>query len=182
MKKCEWAVGCGTLLYGIGNVMIGVGALVAVWKSTDLLNKVLEIRQQAAQINEAVKELNRQSSRISVAVDLLGQQMKELKAQRAVAESKALQKPNPTKEEVKEALKGIATGPSPDKSSVYISPQKFEGLVESLYRARTPSERKILLENSMEYKGQHLLQESGQGIKGEGGPRIDLEKSNDGVR
>ena len=137
---------------GVGTLLLGIAALSALWQTSSLLDRVLQIQKQAEQIDAAVTELKTQSHQISSAIDLLGSQLKELKENQAVESSPALQAPSPTREQIKEAIKTIPQMPSTNRSTIYLPSDKIDSTVDMIYEAKTPAARAAILQNSLEYK------------------------------
>lgn len=178
--KKFWCWICGSNPQGIGTLLVGIAALVALCQTSTVLEKILLIQKQADQIGSAVTELKDQSKQIASAIDLLGSQLKEMKAAQAIEASPALQSTNPTKEQIKEAIKNIPTKPSGKRSSIYLPTDKVESTVELIYKEKTPSARAAILQNSLEYKASgHLLDENGDNLTTEDGDKLNLEINND---
>ncbi len=174
MRLWHWI--CGSNPQGVGTLLVGVAAVIALLQTSSILDKVLQIQKQAEQIGTAVTELKTQSQKISSAIDLLGSQLKELKAAQAVDSSPALQTPNPTREQIKEAIKNIPTKPSSKRSTIYLPSDKIDGTVEMIYKAKTPAARAAVLQNSLEYKASgFLVNENGDHLTTEDGEKIEIE-------
>lgn len=174
MRLWHWI--CGSNPQGVGTLLVGVAAVIALLQTSSILDKVLQIQKQAEQIGTAVIELKTQSQQISSAIDLLGSQLKELKATQAVDSSPALQTPNPTREQIKEAIKNIPTKPSTKRSTIYLPSDRIDGTVEMIYKAKTPAARAAVLQNSLEYKASgFLVNENGDHLTTEDGEKIEIE-------
>ena len=142
-----WCWICGSNPQGIGTLLVGIAALIALCQTSSVLDRVLQIQKQSEQIGTAVTELKTQSQQIASAIDLLGAQLKELKATQAVDSSPALQTPSPTREQIKEAIKNFPTKPSPNRSTIYLPSDKIDANVEMIYKEKTPSARAAVLQN-----------------------------------
>ena len=176
--KRIWSCLTGPHPQGFGTLLIGVAALVALLQGTSLLDRVLQIQEQAKQIASAVTELKKQSQQISSALDLLGTQLKELKATQTVASSPALNETNSTKEQIGQAVRqSFSEKPTAGQSSIYLPESKLDQTIDKLYQAKSPSERTVILQNSLEYQPGTLLNENGQPLKTEQGDPLKLEKS-----
>ena len=174
-----WGWVCGSNPQGIGTLLVGVAALIALCQTSSVLDKVLQIQKQSEQIGTAVTELKIQSQQIASAIDLLGSQLKELKATQAVDSSPALNAPSPTREQIKEAIKNFPSKPSAKRSSIYLPSDKIDATVEMIYKEKTPAARAAVLQNSLEYKSSgSLLNENGDRLTTEDGMGIDLEDKN----
>lgn len=175
MKK-GWAWLCGTNPQGIGTLLVGIAAIWALSQGAALLKEILQIQEQAKQIGEAVIELKNQSKQISSAIDMMASQLKELKATEAVDSSPVLKAPNSTKEQIKEAIKHIPIKPHGTKATIFLPTDRIDGTVDLLFKAKTSGERKVILENSLEYRGSSILvNENGEGILTEDGNRLKVD-------
>lgn len=171
-----WYWLCGSNPQGVGTLLVGIAALVALYQTSTVLDRVLQVQEQAKEIGVAVIELKTQSQQIASAIDLLGAQLKELKATQTVDSSPALQSPSPTKEQIKDAIRVLPTVPSTKRSTIYLPADKIDETVELIYNQKTPAARAAALRNSLEYKASgSLLNENGDRITTEDGLRIDLE-------
>lgn len=170
-----WCWICGSNPQGIGTLLVGIAALIALCQTSSVLQRVLQIQKQSEQIGTAVTELKAQSQQISSAIDLLGAQLKELKATQAVDSSPALQTPSPTREQIKDAIKNFPTKPSPKRSMIYLPSDKIDATVEMIYKEKTPAARAAVLQNSLEYKAGSLLNENGDRLTTEDGVGIEIE-------
>ncbi|MGZ3795807.1 MAG: hypothetical protein ACXVB1_05565 [Pseudobdellovibrionaceae bacterium] len=174
--KRGWLWLWGSHPQGIGTLLIGVAAIWALIDGADLLKQVLKIQDQAKQIETAVGELKSQSQQIASAIDLLGSQLKELKASQAVDSSPALKSANPTKEQIKEAIRNFPANPSTKRSTIYLPTDKIDETVELIYKEKNPAARAAVLRNSLEYKSSGFLtNENGSRLTTEDGMGIDLE-------
>jgi hypothetical protein len=161
---------------GLGTLLIGIAAVFALRQGSSLLDRVLQIQEQAKDIRQAVSELKTQTARISDAIDLLGSQIKSLRATQEIAASPALKSSSASKAELAQAIRSIPSAPSKDQAAVYLPDRKREATIESLYRANTTQERQIILQNSLEFRGQRRLQtEDGVDLTTEDGKQIITE-------
>lgn len=175
MRIWDWL--CGSNPQGVGTLLVGIAALIALYQTSSVLDRILQVQEQAKEIGSAVKELKIQSQQIASAIDLLGSQLKELKATQTVNSSPALQNPSPTKEQIKEAIKSLSTEPSTKRSTIYLPPDKIDETVEMIYKERTPEERAAVLQNSLEYKASGaLVNESGNRLTTEEGMGLGIEQ------
>ena len=153
MLKRLWVWLCKAEPQGLGTLLVGIAAIAALIQSSGLLDKILEIQKQARVIEEAVTELKGQSIQISNAISLLSAQMKELEAKKTVENSPDLQKANPSKEQIEDAIKSaIPFKPTPGVSSIYLPEDKLSSTVEMIYKAKTPRQRANILQNSLDYR------------------------------
>ena len=137
---------------GIGTLLVGVAALVALWKTDSVMDEVLKIRSQADDIKTAVSTLQQQSNDLSTAIALLREQIKEMSTARTFESSPALKKADPSKEEIEKALEeNFPIRPMPYQPTVVLPEEKRKEVVEQLYKARTPQQRSFILKNSLEY-------------------------------
>lgn len=88
---------------------------------------------------------------MSIAIDLLALQIKEMKAKETVEMSPTLKLESPSKKQIEEAIKAIPQRPSSLSSSVFIPESRYEATVNKLYGAKSGQERAIILQNAMEY-------------------------------
>lgn len=172
-RSWNWIFGSNP--QGIGTLLVGIAAIWALMDGAELLKQVLKIQDQARQIETAVGELKSHSLQIASAIDLLGSQLKELKASQTVDSSPALQTLSPTREQIKEAIKNIPTKPSSKRSTIYLPSDKIDATVEMIYKEKTPAARAAVLQNSLEYKAGSLLKENGDRLTTEDGMGIELE-------
>lgn len=177
---CCWV--CSSSPQGIGTLLVGVAALIALCQTNTVLDKILLVQKQADQIGIAVVELKDQSKKIASAIDLLGFQLKEMKAAQAIKSSPALQSANPTKEQIKEAIKIIPTMPSTKRSTIYLPPDRVEGTVDLIYKEKNPAARAEILQNSLEYTSSgYLLDQNDNKLVNENGGKIILETNTNGT-
>lgn len=59
------------------NISIGFASILALWNASEVLTKVRHIQKQAESISFAVERLNDQSQKLSDAINLLHNQVKE---------------------------------------------------------------------------------------------------------
>lgn len=135
LNMVKWSVGSHP--QGLGTLMIGVAALIALYQTSSILDNVLKIQDQA--------------NKISSAIDLLASQLKENKAVQTVDSSQSLKNPNSTIEDIKNAIQIIPAQPFTKGSSIYLPSEKFDKTVEMLHKAKTPERRKAILQDSLEY-------------------------------
>lgn len=176
-----WHWICGSNPQGIGTLLVGIAAIFALLQTSSILDKILEVQKQAKQIEDAVTQLKSQGQQISSAIDLLGTQLKELKAAQTIDSSPALQNPNPTVEQIKDAIKNIPTKPSTKRSTIFLPSSKIDGTVEMIHKAKTPAARAAILQNSLEYQpsgflvDEFLADENDDNLTTEDGAKIIIE-------
>lgn len=161
---------------GIGTLLVGIAALWALKDGSSILDRILKIQEQATEISGAVSELKLQSAKISSAVEMMEAQLKALRASQEVASSAVLKSSGSSKEQISEALASIPSAPSEHRPTVYLPIKKRNATVELLYRARTPEQRQMILQDSLEYKGpQALATEGGDALTTEQGEKLIYE-------
>jgi hypothetical protein len=99
-----------------------------------LLDRVLEVQEQAKKIYGVVS--------------LLNEQLKRIEATQAVASVPALSEPNPTREQIIEAIKNIPNQ-SVGRPLIYLPSDKRDETVEKIFNAKNVQERTMILKNSL---------------------------------
>lgn len=137
---------------GVGTLLLGFAACLALWGTGETLTKILKIEENASAIKVTVEELKANSLRLAAAVDLLSAQVKEDLAKHTVESSEALKKDRPTAEEIKEAIETIPYRPLEGQlGTVVLMESKRKEAVERLLKANGPKERTGILKNMLEY-------------------------------
>lgn len=124
----------GSLLQGIGAILVGIAALIALSQTSDVMKEVLKIQSQAKDIQ--------------VAVSLLGDQIKEQKAEKVITGSNIFKLPTPaTREAIEKAI--IENIPTRPEDGVFIPIQDVEHTVDRLYNASSEAERVKILSKAL---------------------------------
>ena len=160
-------------LTGIGTFLVGAAAVLALLNGGDLLKEIFKVQEQAKKIDEAVVKL-------TSVVELLSIQLKQRRADAVVDQTPELQKPDSTKEQIRDALIRVlpwrVNGKQP---MIYLPPDRVDSTVEKLIKAKTSGEKKAIIQNSMEYKASGVLQtEQGFILTTEDGKPLELEDGN----
>lgn len=135
-RFCHWFWVSGTGPQGAGTLLIGIAALVTLYQTGGVLEKILEIRVVVNEIKTAVAELKTYNE----ARKFSGYYFQE---------------PNLTIEQIKNAIKNIPSSPS-NQSSVYLPEEKRAQVIKDLEN-KTPEQREVILQNSLIYQSQSDL-------------------------
>jgi hypothetical protein len=121
---------------GLGTLLLGFAACIALWQTSSVVNEILKVQEQAKNIDTAIA--------------LLSDQIKSMKAEQAIASSPVLQLPNPTKEEIEKMLERLPTSPTAEPS-VYLPSERVKDTINLIYDAKTGEERKMILQKALEF-------------------------------
>ena len=127
-----WIVGVNP--QGLGTLLVGIAALIALCQTSSLLDRVLEVQEQAKKIYGVVS--------------LLNEQLRRIEATQAVASVPALSEPNPTREQIIEAIKNIPNQ-SVGRPLIYLPSDKRNETIEKIFNAKNVQERTMILKNSL---------------------------------
>lgn len=134
--------GGGAILQGIGTITLGVAAIIASCQTSNVVDKIFEVREQAKQITVGVEELKASSKSLDI-------QIKALASRQIIGASPALQsKNNVTISEAKDAIKHIPTQAS-GSASIYLPLDKVDETVKELVKEKTPAARAQILQNNL---------------------------------
>jgi hypothetical protein len=151
----------GTNPQGLGTLLVGIAAMIALSQASSLLDRVLQIQDQAKKIDEAVSELRLKSIQMTNALNMMSNQLKELRAREATS---ALPTTNLTFDEVKKIIGTIPKKPSRQNSMIYLPSEKIDQTAENILKAKTQGQRTEILKNALKYESGILLQENGSPI------------------
>lgn len=129
----NWGVGVNP--QGLGTLLLGIAALIALSQTASILDRVLEIQEQAKKIDRAVS--------------IMGEQLKRLEAMQTVVSAPALNEQNPTREQVIDALKNIPANPSGTHPLIYLPAEKRDETIEKILKSKNVQERTTIIKNSL---------------------------------
>jgi hypothetical protein len=142
---CRWLFGdnshvFGTFLSGVGTLLFGFAAIWALFQTPTVLDNVLKIREQAQDIKTAVE-------RVSQAVDLLSEQMRQNRSEKIIEGLGS----NPTRENYEKALKPLlpSSPQAPDAPVIYLLKNNFDDTINKLQQTTNKQERINILQNSL---------------------------------
>lgn len=121
-------------LQGMGAVLVGVAAIIALSQTSNVLENVLKIQQQARDIQ--------------IAVQVLSEQVKQQKAEKVITGSSVFQIPQQaTRQQIERAI--IETIPTRPEDGVFIPIQNVEETATEIYQATSEAERIRILSGAL---------------------------------
>jgi len=144
---------------GIGTFLVGIAAIIALSQTSSVIKEVLLIQNQATSIESTVKELKtavttieKQSLQVGQAIEILTEQVKEIKASKIIDSSKALKSPNATREEIESAIRIFTVDKSENGSPVYLPEKAFSATVDALQSTKSIETRTAILQSALKYE------------------------------
>src|SRR5258708_14297762 len=143
--SCTDSKGLGSILQGHGNILIGVGSIIAFYRTDEVLNKVLEIKKLSEETNQTIAHL--------------ASEFKSAIANRALESVQSIKTPKPSHEAIKRALSFIPSYPEWGQTEVILPNDVRDETITQLQKANDVSQKKKILMRYLKY-----VPGSGQGV------------------
>jgi len=122
---------------GLGTLLLGIAAVVASFQASSLLDRVLEIQNQAKEIK--------------VAIEILSSEVRAKVARARVEDSKALKNINATRVDIEGEIGRLPINLGRDRIGVFLPKYRINETVEKIYKSDSVEDRIQILKESLEY-------------------------------
>lgn len=124
--------------------MIGAATLIGAIQTGTILDQILKIRSQAADITAGVEQLKQ-------GIELLRLQLQQNTASATIGANPILNSNNVSKNEIERALEVIPNSASVAGAAMILPGNKRAYVIDQLHKATNVKERTLILQNSLEY-------------------------------
>lgn len=148
-------------LGGFGTFLIGIGAIIAAWQTSDVLEEILSIKEMVRSVELGNEKIQQGNDQLQKGNDQLQKAILELNnlikseltktLSKQTVQTTALKDNNISLEQVNQSLENVPEKPICSTNSVYLPRDIKDGIASELQKA-TPQQREIILEKALKYQ------------------------------